>query len=96
MIKCSAIDVNGQRCGGRAIDGSQWCWGTTTPRMPRYAGATPRGVAGAVGPARWGGAGGLLRVGRIAAATPLASCPAVRSGGARLFGVAGDTTELTR
>jgi hypothetical protein len=26
MSKCSAIKANGQRCGGRAIDGSQWCW----------------------------------------------------------------------
>jgi hypothetical protein len=26
MGKCSAIKANGQRCGGRAIDGSQWCW----------------------------------------------------------------------
>jgi hypothetical protein len=23
---CSAIKANGQWCGGRAIDGSQWCW----------------------------------------------------------------------
>jgi hypothetical protein len=95
MSKCSAIKANGQRCGARAIDGSQWCWN----HYPAYAEARRRNasrVAGAVGPARWGGAGGLLRVGRIAAATPLASCPAVRSGGARLFAVAGDTTEPTR
>jgi hypothetical protein len=26
MSKCSAIKANGQRCRGRAIDGSQWCW----------------------------------------------------------------------
>jgi hypothetical protein len=26
MSKCSAIKADGQRCGGRAIDGSQWCW----------------------------------------------------------------------
>jgi hypothetical protein len=26
MSKCSAIKANGQRCGGRAIDGFQWCW----------------------------------------------------------------------
>jgi hypothetical protein len=26
MGTCSAIKQNGERCGGSAIDGSQWCW----------------------------------------------------------------------
>ena len=38
MSKCSAIKANGQRCGGRAIDGSQWCWN----HDPAYAEARRR------------------------------------------------------
>jgi len=38
MSKCSAIKANGQRCGGRAIDGSQWCWN----HNPAYAEARRR------------------------------------------------------
>ena len=38
MSKCSAIKANGQRCGGRAIDGSQWCWN----HDPAYAEARQR------------------------------------------------------
>ena len=26
MIICTAIKPNGERCKGRAIDGSEWCW----------------------------------------------------------------------
>jgi hypothetical protein len=26
MTTCSAYKANGQRCGGRAIDDSPWCW----------------------------------------------------------------------
>jgi hypothetical protein len=26
MGRCSAIKPNGERCGGRAIEGSGWCW----------------------------------------------------------------------
>jgi hypothetical protein len=38
MSRCSAIKANGQRCGGRAIDGSQWCWN----HDPAYAEARRR------------------------------------------------------
>jgi hypothetical protein len=38
MSKCSAIKANGQRWGGRAIDGSQWCWN----HNPAYAEARRR------------------------------------------------------
>jgi hypothetical protein len=26
MARCSAIKPNGERCGGKAIEGSEWCW----------------------------------------------------------------------
>jgi hypothetical protein len=26
MDRCAAIKANGERCGGRAIPGSEWCW----------------------------------------------------------------------
>lgn len=26
MDRCRAIKANGERCGGRAIPGSEWCW----------------------------------------------------------------------
>jgi hypothetical protein len=38
MSRCSTIKANGQRCGGRAIDGSQWCWN----HDPAYAEARRR------------------------------------------------------
>jgi hypothetical protein len=41
MSKCSAIKANGQRCGGRAIDGSQWCWN----HDPAYAEARRRNAS---------------------------------------------------
>jgi hypothetical protein len=41
MSKCSAIKANGQRCGGRAIDGSQWCWN----HNPAYAEARRRNAS---------------------------------------------------
>ena len=41
MSKCSAIKANGQRCGGRAIDGSQWCWN----HDPAYAEARQRNAS---------------------------------------------------
>ena len=26
MGRCCAIKPNGERCGGRALEGSEWCW----------------------------------------------------------------------
>jgi hypothetical protein len=38
MSRCSTIKANGQRCAGRAIAGSQWCWN----HDPAYAEARRR------------------------------------------------------
>jgi hypothetical protein len=26
LVRCTAIKPNGERCKGRAIEGSEWCW----------------------------------------------------------------------
>jgi hypothetical protein len=26
MVRCNAIKANGERCKGRAMEGSEWCW----------------------------------------------------------------------
>jgi hypothetical protein len=26
MVRCSTIKANGERCKGRAMEGSEWCW----------------------------------------------------------------------
>jgi hypothetical protein len=41
MRECSAIKPNGDRCGGRAIDGSEWCWN----HDPAYAEARRRNAS---------------------------------------------------
>ncbi len=41
MDRCSAIKPNGERCGGRAIEGSDWCWN----HSPAYAEARKRNAS---------------------------------------------------
>jgi hypothetical protein len=41
MSRCSTIKANGQRCAGRAIAGSQWCWN----HDPAYAEARRRNAS---------------------------------------------------
>jgi hypothetical protein len=41
MVICSAIKANGERCKGRAIDGSEYCWN----HSPAYAEARRRNAS---------------------------------------------------
>src|SRR3712207_9422943 len=41
MDRCGATKPNGERCGGRAIEGSQWCWN----HDPTYAEARRRNAS---------------------------------------------------
>jgi hypothetical protein len=41
LDRCSAIKPDGERCGGRAISGSEWCWN----HDPAYAAARRRNAS---------------------------------------------------
>jgi len=41
MSRCAGIRADGERCGGRAIEGSEWCWN----HHPDYAEARKRNAS---------------------------------------------------